>query len=226
MTIDNRIITGAHISARDLPSVIELARQRWQDVPRFHSVEVWLGRARLYPPAARETPTGRSERVHQKTRGDSNGPASKPNDEPDGQPRSELRHTPVTEASASRQPAPEQPDIGAPMSSHAFWDLVDQLRIPDAEALELIGYSGETGPAGARPQFPLSTPQTRLASYLPEIAAALRAIDELPAWLRLHNSASAPVDRTPELLPQRTTEDDVADVLRLLIRLWLRKALR
>jgi hypothetical protein len=64
------------------------------------------------------------------------------------------------------------------MSSAAFWRLVDRLQLPDAEALELIAYAGKIGPSGKRPRFRLSTRQTHLASYLPEIEAALQAIGE------------------------------------------------
>ena len=66
------------------------------------------------------------------------------------------------------------------MSSAAFWRLVDRLQLPDAEALELISYPGKIGPSGKRPRFRLSTRQTHLASYLPEIEAALQAIGEAP----------------------------------------------
>jgi hypothetical protein len=69
------------------------------------------------------------------------------------------------------------------MSSAAFWRLVDRLQLPDAEALELIAYAGKIGPSGKRPRFRLTTRQTRLASYLPEIEAALQAIGEAPGWV-------------------------------------------
>ena len=67
----------------------------------------------------------------------------------------------------SQAPAPT-PDAapvrpGGTMSSAAFWRLVDRLQLPDAEALELIGYAGKLGPSGKRPRFRLSTHQTHLA---------------------------------------------------------------
>ena len=67
------------------------------------------------------------------------------------------------------------------MTSRAFWQAVDRLQIPDADALELIGYPGKIGSSGKRPRFRLTTHQTRLAGYLPEIEAALEI-----AGLRRH----------------------------------------
>jgi hypothetical protein len=51
LTTDNRIIAGAHISAADVQTALELARRNWQLTPGFHSIEVWFGHSRLHPPA-------------------------------------------------------------------------------------------------------------------------------------------------------------------------------
>ena len=48
-TTDNRIITGAQVTADSLPSAVEAADKLWQMVPEFHLVEVWLGRDRVCP---------------------------------------------------------------------------------------------------------------------------------------------------------------------------------
>jgi hypothetical protein len=64
------------------------------------------------------------------------------------------------------------------MTSRAFWEIAERMQIPAADALELIGYPGKIGASGKRPRFRLSTRQTRLAAYLPEIEAALHAIGE------------------------------------------------
>ena len=48
-TADDRVITGARIIAKDLPSAVEAANRRWQTVPDFRLVEVWLGVDRLCP---------------------------------------------------------------------------------------------------------------------------------------------------------------------------------
>ena len=39
-TTDNRIITGAQITADSLPSAVEVANERWRTVAEFRSVEV------------------------------------------------------------------------------------------------------------------------------------------------------------------------------------------
>jgi hypothetical protein len=48
-TADDRIITGAQITADSLPSAVEAANQLWQTEPEFRLVEVWLERDRLCP---------------------------------------------------------------------------------------------------------------------------------------------------------------------------------
>jgi hypothetical protein len=48
-TTDNRIITGAQVTADNLPSAVEAADKLWQMVPEFDLVEVWLGRNRVCP---------------------------------------------------------------------------------------------------------------------------------------------------------------------------------
>ena len=50
-----------------------------------------------------------------------------------------------------------------------------RLQIGDADALGLIDYPGKLGASGKRPRFHLTTRQTKLAGYLPEIQAALAA---------------------------------------------------
>jgi hypothetical protein len=84
------------------------------------------------------------------------------------------------------------------MSSAGFWRLVDRLQIPDVAALELIGYAGKIGNAGKRPRFRLSSRQTQLASYLPEIEAALHTIGEGPARLQ-RRIRSAPFSGRPPI---------------------------
>jgi hypothetical protein len=75
------------------------------------------------------------------------------------------------------------------MNLRAFWDAVDRLQIPDADALGVISYPGKIGASGKRPRFRLTTRQARLAAYLPEIEAALEAAGQTPAWLSRRNRA-------------------------------------
>jgi hypothetical protein len=112
------------------------------------------------------------------------------------------------------------------MSSAAFWRLVDRLQLPDAEALELIGYAGKLGPSGKRPRFRLSTRQTHLASYLPEIEVALQSIGEPTGWL-LRPIRSAPFHgRAPIRLMSERGREGMGDVLHFLNRAVLRQSLR
>jgi hypothetical protein len=75
------------------------------------------------------------------------------------------------------------------VTSRAFWQWVDRLQIPDADALDLIGYPGKIGPSGKRPRFRPTSRQARLARYLPEIEAVVRAAGQAPAWLQRRNRA-------------------------------------
>jgi hypothetical protein len=112
------------------------------------------------------------------------------------------------------------------MSSSDFWRIVDRLQIPDAEALELIGYPGKAGRAGQRPRFRLSSRQTRLASYLPEVEAALRAIGESSAWLKRKNKAPPFGGRAPLEWMAEQNGQGVAKVLQFLNLALLRRSLR
>jgi hypothetical protein len=112
------------------------------------------------------------------------------------------------------------------VSSRAFWELVDRLQIPDANALEVIGYPGKIGAAGKRPRFRLSTRQTKLALHLPEIEAALQAIGEPPSWLRRRNRSAPFSDRAPLEWMAEQGGDGLAGLLRFLNRAVLRKSLR
>jgi hypothetical protein len=86
--------------------------------------------------------------------------------------------------------------LATTMTSRAFWQAVDRLQVPDAAALELIGYPGKIGPSGKRPRFRLTTHQTRLAGYLSEIEAALENAGLTPTWfLRGNEPHRSPVAR-------------------------------
>jgi hypothetical protein len=74
----------------------------------------------------------------------------------------------------SNSPSPSPIRAGGTVSSRAFWELVDRLQIPDANALEVIGYPGKIGTTGKRPRFRLSTRQTKLALHLPGLRRRCR----------------------------------------------------
>jgi hypothetical protein len=111
------------------------------------------------------------------------------------------------------------------MTSRAFWQMVDRLGIPDADALDLIDYPGKIGPSGKRPRFRLTTRQTRLAAYLPEIEAALQAAGQTPAWLQRQNRATPFSGCAPVKLLTERDGEGAAEVLQFLNRAVLRKSL-
>jgi hypothetical protein len=115
---------------------------------------------------------------------------------------------------------------GSTMSSAAFWRLVDRLQIPDPDALELIGYAGTIGQPGKRPRFRLSSRQTHLAAYLPEIEAALQAIGEGPAWLERRIRSAPFSGRTPIRFMVECDGEGMAEVLQFLNRAALKRSLR
>jgi hypothetical protein len=57
------------------------------------------------------------------------------------------------------------------LSSGAFWALVDQWKLPDTDALDLIGHQGGLTKKGTRPRF-------KLAEKEEEIVAAMRSLSE------------------------------------------------
>ena len=84
-----------------------------------------------------------------------------------------MHGTGVCSVRGSAKLGSEQAALAATTTSRAFWQAVDRLQIPDADALELIGYPGKIGSSGKRPRFRLTTHQTRIAGYLSEIEATL-----------------------------------------------------
>jgi hypothetical protein len=127
------------------------------------------------------------------------------------------------------------------MSSAEFWRLVDRLQIPDSAALELIGYAGNIGKAGKRPRFRLSSRQTHLAAYLPEIEGALQThlaaylpeiegalqtIGEELGWLQRRIRSAPFSGRAPIKLMVERDGEGAAEVLQFLNRAALKQSLR
>jgi hypothetical protein len=120
--------------------------------------------------------------------------------------------------------APRRP-LGRVLSSREFWELMARWRIPDATALELIGFPGKLGASGRRPRFRFTTRQQRITSYLPEIDAALAAAGKDQAWLHRKIQAAPFLGRTPVEHMTAHGMDGMADLLRLLNRAAMRTAL-
>jgi hypothetical protein len=120
--------------------------------------------------------------------------------------------------------APQRP-LGRVLSSREFWELMERWRIPDATALELIGFPGKLRASGRRPRFRFTTRQRRITSYLPEIDAALAAAGKDPAWLHRKIQTAPLLGRTPVEHMTAHGMDGMADLLRLLNRAAMRAAL-
>ena len=117
------------------------------------------------------------------------------------------------------------PPLGRVLSAPQFWELMERWRIPDATALELIGFSGKLGASGKRPRFRFTTRQQRITSYLPEIDAALASAGKDQSWLH-HKIKDTPFSRrTPIEHMVAHGMDGLADVLRFLNRLAMKAAL-
>ena len=112
------------------------------------------------------------------------------------------------------------------LTSRAFWQAVDRLQIADADALALIEYPGKVAASGKRPRFHLTTRQTKLAGFLPEIEAALAAAGQTLAWLRRPIRSAPFSGRTPIKLMAEQPGEGAAAVLQFLTRAALRKSLR
>ena len=102
---------------------------------------------------------------------------------------------------------------------------MERWHVPDATALELIGYPGQITASGKRPRFRLTTRQQRITTYLAEIDAAVAAAGKDGAWLH-RKIQGAPFSRqTPiqHMIAQGT--NGAADVLRVLNLATMRAAL-
>jgi hypothetical protein len=124
-------------------------------------------------------------------------------------------------------PAPSRAPSRASANTKAFWSLMEEWGVPDATALELIGFSGKLGKSGKRPRFRLNTQQVQLLEYLQELGrAADIAAGGASAWLN-HRQRGAPMNgRTPIQAIAQDGLAAVATMLRNLNRAAMRRALK
>jgi hypothetical protein len=123
------------------------------------------------------------------------------------------------------EPEPARKLSGRVLSSAQFWALMEQWKVPDAVALDLIQFPGKPGKSGKRPRFRFTTKQGRLTSYMAEIDVVIAAAGRDPAWLHRKSRSAAFSGKTPidHMIDQGET--GMADVLRELNRAALRSAL-
>jgi hypothetical protein len=109
------------------------------------------------------------------------------------------------------------------MTGKTFWSLMDAWHVPDAQALELIGYPGKLGRDGKRPRFRLTTRQAKL--YLLEIDHALRAINLDPAvWLHRKQRGAPFSGRSALEFMVEGVQPAMTDVLRFVAKMAFRVA--
>ncbi|MEJ0018936.1 MAG: hypothetical protein WDN25_20710 [Acetobacteraceae bacterium] len=111
------------------------------------------------------------------------------------------------------------------LSARQFWEVMERWRVPDATALDLIEFPGKLGKEGKRPRFRFTTKQQRIASYLPEIEAALAGSGKDAAWLHRPIAAAPFSRRSPIDHMLAHGRDGMADVLNTLNRQAMRAAL-
>ena len=120
-------------------------------------------------------------------------------------------------------PAPSRAPSRASANTKAFWSLMEQWGIPDATALELIGFAGKIGKSGKRPRFRLNTQQVQLLEYLHELGrAAGMAHCSASAWLDCRQRTVPMNGRTP----LETIMQDGATTIPILLRNLNRDAMR
>ena len=120
-------------------------------------------------------------------------------------------------------PAPSRAPSRASANTKAFWSLMEQWGIPDATALELIGFAGKIGKSGKRPRFRVNTQQVQLLEYLQELGrAAETTYCRASAWLGRHQRGT-PMNGTT---PLETIMQDGATTIPILLRNLNRDAMR
>lgn len=147
-------------------------------------------------------------------------PAHRTQSKPQGKP-SVAAQAPAPDEAAS----PERLPLGRVLSSRQFWELMERWHVPDATALELIGFSGKIGAAGKRPRFRFSTRQLRATAYLAEIDRVLCTLEQEPSWLQRRIRSAPFSGQTPVAHMLKRGPDGMAEVLRALTLLAMRKAL-
>jgi hypothetical protein len=98
------------------------------------------------------------------------------------QPAASSRPQPEVAPAETPEPASHFPRAG--LSSGTFWSLVDHWRIPDLDALQLIGHAGGLTRKGTRPRFKLSDSEAEVVSAMRSLDATLAQLGFEPAmWL-------------------------------------------
>jgi hypothetical protein len=138
---------------------------------------------------------------------------------------------PPADATPSRDAEKPDPDpaphpIGRPLTAAQYWVLMERWGVPDAEALDLLGFAGKIGASGTRPRFRFSPLQRRLTTFLAEIDTTLEAAGHDRGWLHKKIRTAPFGGNTPLAFMTREGIDGMAEVLRTLHRAALLSSLR
>ncbi len=166
------------------------------------------------PPVRPERQPSRAPRRREADAGPGAGADADPESDPsaatalEASPRGEGRH-----------------DAAASYPSAAFWTLMDRWRVPDLEALALIGHEGGLTRKGTRPRFRLQGDEAGRYAGLRALDQALQGLGLDPGrWLETP-LASGRFDGGSPLAALRRDPDAAPGLLRLLRRQGLRTTL-
>ena len=132
---------------------------------------------------------------------------------------------------ARAEPPPPRPIIqAAPRSaggsSTSFWSLMDSWRLPDLDALTLLGHSGGLTKKGTRPRFRLVEREAAVLARMHDIDDALAALELAPAdWLRERIDAAPFAGRTPLDLMLREPAAALSTLQHFIFQIGLRRSL-
>ena len=113
-----------------------------------------------------------------------------------------------------------------PITTKAFWPLMDRWAIPDDKALQMLGNRRSLTRTGGRPRFALDADEVRRLGYLGEIGTALEVMfGEAGPWLKQRASALPFQGMTPLDYMIARGLPGLAEVHRFLARWGLSQAL-
>jgi hypothetical protein len=144
-----------------------------------------------------------------------------------------VAHSPPDRKQAANKPPPRSRALEIvsdaappPITTKAFWPLMDRWAIPDDKALQLLGRRRSLTRTGGRPRFALDAEEVRRLSYLREIGTALEVMfGEAGPWLKQRASALPFQGMTPLDYMIARGLPGLAEVHRFLARWGLSQAL-
>jgi hypothetical protein len=101
---------------------------------------------------------------------------------------------------------------------------VERWKVPDPEALKLIGHQGGMTKNGTRPRFRVTGQEAEIFGYLREIDASLAPLMNDPgAWMKAPRKEQPFKGSTPLDLITGNGSDGARDVVRTILRVGLQQ---